>query len=69
MRYQGADSIATTLPKIKLPPIPAPTPEELERRREVVDRILALRDKIGPIGISTSNVSREVRDEADGIDE
>jgi len=41
----------------------------LKRRGEVVDRILALRDKIGPIGISTSDLIREVRDEADGIDE
>jgi hypothetical protein len=55
--------------RIKIPPLPPPSPEVLERRREAVDRILARRDQIGPIGISTSDLIREVRDEADGIDE
>ncbi|HKG27241.1 MAG TPA: hypothetical protein VKB09_16435 [Thermomicrobiales bacterium] len=58
-----------TSPRIELPPIPPPTPEELERRRVLVDQILARRDRIGPIGISVTDLIREVRDEADGIDE
>jgi hypothetical protein len=69
MRDERAHSATTTLPKIKIPPIPVPTPEELERRRVSVERILALRDKIGQIGISTSGLIQEVRDEDDGIDE
>jgi hypothetical protein len=54
---------------IKLPPIPDPTPEELRRRAEAIDRMIAVREQIGPIGISTSDLIREVRDELDGIDE
>lgn len=69
MRDDPTHSATITVPKIKRPPIPAPTPEEIERRREVVARIIALREKIGPIGISTSDLIREGRDEADGFDE
>jgi hypothetical protein len=69
MRELHEHSTLTAIPKIKLPAISPPTSEELERRREVVDRILALRDQIGPIGISTSDLIREVRDEADGLEE
>ena len=69
MSSERTERSTTTIPRIELPPIPPPTPEELKRRGEVVDRILALRDKIGLIGISTSDLIREVRDEADGIDE
>jgi hypothetical protein len=58
-----------TRPEIKTPPILPPTAEELERRGEVVDRILARRDAIGPIGISTADLIREVREEAEGIDD
>ncbi len=52
------------LPKVKLPPVRPPTEKELERRRKVVDRILALRRKIGPIGIPTDELVREAREEA-----
>jgi hypothetical protein len=55
---------------IKLPPIPDPTPEEIRRRAEAIARMRENRDKIGPIGISTSELIRQVRDELeDGIDE
>ena len=47
MQSDRTERPATTLPRIKLPPIPPPTPEELERRGEVIDRILALGVKIG----------------------
>ncbi|HEY7033204.1 MAG TPA: hypothetical protein VH482_17830 [Thermomicrobiales bacterium] len=69
MRDDPVHSATATVPKIKMPPIPPPTTEEIERRREVVSRIIALREKIGPIGISTSDLIREGRDEADGIDD
>jgi hypothetical protein len=47
-------------------PIEPPTPEEIERRRVLFARVMALRDEIGPIGISTSELIRQVREEADG---
>ncbi|MCX6022584.1 MAG: hypothetical protein NTZ05_12810 [Chloroflexi bacterium] len=40
------------LPKIELPPEAPITPEERERRRIVVEKILALRDKIGPVDLT-----------------
>jgi hypothetical protein len=54
---------------IKLPPIPDPTPEELRQRADSVDRMIAIREQIGLIGISIPDLIREVRDELDGIDE
>jgi hypothetical protein len=66
MRHEPTDATAATVPKIEMPPIPPPTPEEIARRREVVERIVALRDKIGPIGISTAELIRQVREEGDG---
>ena len=68
MRSTDSDA-AEMRSRIKVPPIPLLAEEDLKRRREAVDRILALRDRIGPIGISTADLIREVRDEADGIDE
>jgi hypothetical protein len=60
----------SSIPSIELPPFPELTPEELRRRGEAIDRMRANRDKIGPIGISTSDLIRQVRDELeDGIDE
>jgi hypothetical protein len=38
--------------RIELPPLEPITPEELERRRILVEEILALREEIGPIGIN-----------------
>jgi len=69
MPNELTENRTATLPRIELPPIPPPSAEELKRRGEVVDRILARRDRIGPIGISTTELIREVRDEIDGTDE
>ncbi|MBI4505255.1 MAG: hypothetical protein HY691_06950 [Chloroflexi bacterium] len=43
-------------PRIKLPPVEKASPEELARRRKVVDELLGLRQKIGPIGTSTNDL-------------
>jgi hypothetical protein len=69
VRHEPDESPTATMTRIEIPPFEPPTPEELRRRREVVDRILRLRDEIGPIGISTADLIREVRDEEDGDDE
>lgn len=56
---------AVGLPKLELPPEPEPTPEELERRHEVVEAILALRDKIGPIDLTWEELSADDGDDDD----
>ena len=40
-----------------------PTPEEMERRRKIVDEILARRDARPPLGISTIELVRQSRRE------
>jgi len=40
---------------------PPPTPEELERRRKVVDEALAQRNAMPPLGISTNELVRQAR--------
>ena len=67
-RDLGSATSATLL-RITVPPNVPPTPEEIERRRELFKRVMALREEIGPIGISTAELIREVRNEADGDDE
>lgn len=49
--------------KEELGPSLPPPPEEIERRRQVVAKILKLRDEVGPIGISVTELLREVREE------
>ena len=53
------------LPRIDTPPSVAPTPEELERRRVVVERILARRERIGPIGIRADEWLHEAEAESE----
>jgi hypothetical protein len=50
--------------RIRIPIPKAPTPTEIARRRKAVRRILELRKRIGPIGVSASDLIREVRGEA-----
>jgi hypothetical protein len=52
---------AVTLPRITLPGLPPPTPEEIERRRVLVAEARALRDEIGPIGIRIDDIIHELR--------
>jgi excisionase family DNA binding protein len=46
-----------------------PTKEELERRRKVIDEMLAYRDSMPPLGISTTELLRESRRELEERDE
>ncbi len=54
-----------SVPRLKLPPAERVSPQEIERRRQVVARILERRRRIGPIGIHTDELVRDVRDEAE----
>ena len=62
-------SASPTLPRIKLPPFKPVTPEEIERRRARFARMIARRERIGPIGIRADDLVHQVRVEADGLDE
>jgi hypothetical protein len=53
--------IEKALSRIALPEIPPVTQEEIERRREVADRILSLRERMKPLSVSTSDLIRELR--------
>ena len=53
------------MPRIELPNV-EPTPEELERRREAIDRALALRASMPVLDISTAELIRQVREEEGG---
>jgi hypothetical protein len=44
------------------------TTEEIERRRALFARTIALREEIGPIGLSADELVRRARDEANGCD-
>jgi hypothetical protein len=52
---------ASTLPRIQLPNLEPPTPEEIERRRAVVRRIRQIRDEIGPIGVRAEDLIHVLR--------
>jgi hypothetical protein len=68
MRPDFDGSMSATLPRITIPPSVPPSPEEIERRRALAAKVLALREEIGPIGISTAELIRQVREEEDGDD-
>jgi len=48
---------------VKMPVAVAATPGEIERRRALASRVMALRREIGPIGITTEKLVHEARDE------
>lgn len=52
-----------TAAKIKLPPYKPPTPEELIRRQKLGEEILRLREEMGPIGRSVTELIREGRED------
>lgn len=56
-----ATPAGTTLPKIKLPDLSPPSPEEIERRRVLFERMRRRRDAIGPIGIKIEDIIHELR--------
>lgn len=45
-----------------LPPYVPPTPEDLERRRALEDEVKKLREKIGPLDFSLTDLIREDRE-------
>ncbi len=53
--------IERELAGVTLPELPPVSEEELERRQAAFDRILALREKIGPIGVSVEELIRRDR--------
>lgn len=63
MSYDRPES--TTIPRIQIPRIEPPTLEEIERRRALSAEVLALREKIGSIGISTDELLRHAREDTD----
>lgn len=48
---------------IELPDLSPPTPEELARRHEVVQRTLRHLESLKPLGISIDELLRQVREE------
>jgi hypothetical protein len=63
---------ASTQPRrynITIPPPEPITPEELARRRANYERVVALREKIGPIGITADELIHQARCEADGFED
>ena len=62
-------SAEATLPKIKLPDFTPVTREEIERRRAVFAQVIALREKIGPIGVPVEDLIHELRGGDDRFDE
>jgi|GEM_PF-2622641 len=59
------------LPKLELPPALPPTPEELERRKKVFDRMIKLQEEIGPIDMTLEDLMAydEDEDEREAFDE
>ncbi len=47
------------LPKLELPPVPEPTPEELARRQKIGEEIRQLREKISPIDLTWEELMEE----------
>ena len=58
-------SAATLVPRVTLPPLLPPTPEEIARRRTLFAKVMALREQIGPIGITTDELVHQTRAGAD----
>ena len=61
-------STEATLPRIKLPDLSPPTPEEVEWRRELFKETMALREEIGPIGVRVEDLIHELRGGDDRFD-
>ncbi|TAK32081.1 MAG: hypothetical protein EPO21_15755 [Chloroflexota bacterium] len=52
----------TSRPHSLLPPYVPPTPEDLERRRALEKEVKKLREKIGPLDFSLTDLIREDRE-------
>ena len=56
---------AHSFPKVRLPAVEAVTLEEVQRRRDLFVKVMKLREQIGPIGIPTDELIRQVRAQED----
>ena len=65
--HETPDERAETfaIPPTKIPPVLRATPDELARRREVVQRMLERRERVGPIGIRADDLLHASRFETD----
>ena len=56
---------AMVLLRRDIPPVVPATDKELERRREVIQRMLRRRERVGPIGIRADDLLHEARTETE----
>ena len=63
------ETATSTIPRVPMPPIDPPSPEEIVRRRELFARVIALREEIGLIDIAADELVHMSRVEADGPDD
>jgi hypothetical protein len=56
-------TVSDVLPKIDLPPIVPPTPEELARRRKLFAEVMRLREEMGPLGLTIEELLAEDEDD------
>jgi hypothetical protein len=54
---------------IEIPPSTPPAPDEITRRRAHFAKVMALREEIGPIGISTDELVHAAREELGDADD
>jgi hypothetical protein len=56
-------SDTTTVPRIKLtlPDLSPPSPEEIERRRVLFERMIERRNRMQPLGVSVEDLIHELR--------
>jgi hypothetical protein len=69
MRSALPDSETATLATIEIPPSVPPTPEEIVRRQAHFAKVMALREEIGPIGISSDDLVHAARENLDDADD
>jgi hypothetical protein len=70
MRSTFSAGETITLSSIEVPPSVPPTPEEIARRQAHFVTVMALREEIGPIGISTDELVHAAREDLnDGDDQ
>ena len=64
-KRRGYESRVVGLPRIPVPLPEPPTPEELERRRIIIERIIERHDRVGPIGIKADDLHHIAEDETE----
>ena len=53
------------IPRLVVPRPRRPSQEEIERRRAIYDHLMKLRERMKPMDISTGELIRQVREEAE----